>query len=74
MNPIEVIPCGTAVTTKIGKVEGIIVGIKIEFKAIIYNISYFTGDCFKNYEMSEEEFDVSDLSNKQMIGLKKQHS
>lgn len=66
---MKVYPCGTKVITKVGKVEGIIDAIKIEFNAIIYNISYFSGDCFKNYEMNEEEFEVVDKIKKQSIGF-----
>ena len=67
---MKIYKCGTSVTTKVGKIEGLIVGIKIEFKAVIYVVKYFTDGCFKTWEMSEEEFDVTEAT-KQTIGFRK---
>ena len=67
---MKVYPCGTRLTTKIGNVDGLVTGIKIEFKAVIYLVQYFTNDCFKAWEISEEEFVVSDGTKKKAIGFK----
>lgn len=67
---MKVYPCGTKITTAIGNIDGLITGIKIEFKSVIYLVQYFTNDCFKTWEMNEEEFTVDDGTKKKTIGFK----
>lgn len=67
---MELIPCGTKVTSVIGSIEGMIVKIEINFNCISYNISYFVNPDFKNVWMNESEFTIT--INRQSIGFKNQ--
>lgn len=67
---MEVLACGTIIITKLSKIEGMITGIKIDFEAILYNITYYDGDKFTNCMMNELEFDILNAE-KITIGFRK---
>lgn len=62
--------CGTHVTTKLRKIEGMITGITIRFSAVAYEVKYFFDNDFKTEWMNESEFEVTEVK-KQSIGFYK---
>jgi len=65
---MEVIPCGTKITSTLNNVEGIITAISIRFDTVNYEISYFAGVDYKQIWMNECEFSFS--GEKKQIGFK----
>ena len=63
---IEVIPCGTIVTTIIGGIRGMISAVCIRFEAIQYEVHYFAGEEEKSVWMTEKQFEVEDSGAKKI--------
>ena len=53
---MTILNCGTLVTTKLNKINGMITASTIRFDAVIYEITY--GDDFKTVYMRRDEFDT----------------
>lgn len=66
---MNIVPCGSRVTSKLNNVEGIVTGISIRFNTISYEISYFSGLDYKQIRMNECEFTFSEK--KKQIGFQK---
>lgn len=64
---MKVIPCGTHITIKLNSVEGIITAVSIRFNAIAYEISYFSGNDYKQIWLNDAEFTA--LVKKKQIGF-----
>lgn len=58
MLTLKLIPCGTKVKITLANIEGIITGITIRFKAIAYEVSYFSGVEYKQVWLNECEFET----------------
>lgn len=67
---MKVIPCGTNITTKLNSIPGIITGISIRFTMVSYEVSYFSGQDYKQIWLTEPEFNFS--IKKETIGFSKQ--
>ena len=59
---IEIYKTGTRAVTKIGKVEGIFTAVSIRGAKILYELSYFIKGDHKSCWLTEDEFDVADVS------------
>ena len=68
---IEVIPCGTEVTIKMGKIQGIISAISIRYAAYAYEITYYNDGEYKTVWCNEKEF-TPGPHEKLQIGFNKQ--
>ena len=67
---MKVIPCGTHIKTKINSIEGIITAVSIRFKSVNYEVSYFSGQEYKQIWLNESEFEF--FSKRSTIGFSKQ--
>jgi hypothetical protein len=56
MTCIEAFPCGTLITTKIGKVQAMITAATIRFNSVNYEVSYFLDHEYKSAWLNESEF------------------
>lgn len=65
---MQILECGTLVTTKLNKIEGMITAVTIRFTAIIYEITY--GDEFRTVYMRQDEFEVTSETKSTTIGFK----
>ena len=65
---MTILNCGTLVTTKLHKIEGMITASTIRFDAVIYEITY--DDTFKTVYMRREEFDTIGEIKTTKIGFK----
>ena len=61
-------PCGSTITTKLGKLEGMITGVIIRFDKIMYEVTILIGGEPKTFTYYEAEFDTE--FKKQSIGYK----
>jgi hypothetical protein len=68
MNELMLFPCGTTVTTKYGRIEGMITAQSIRFDRVQYEISYFDSGDHKTVWMNEFEFETE--ADKKSIGFK----
>ena len=67
---MELIKCGTKVTTVIGEISGIITAICVRFDKVQYEFSYFVNGEYKNIWIDSCEFIVSGNYNVVKIGYK----
>jgi hypothetical protein len=68
---INIIACGSRVTTKLNAIEAIITGVTIRFNALAYELSYFDKAEYKQIWMNESEFGIKDGSVQQIGFLKR---
>ena len=54
---MEVYKCGTKATTIIGNISGLITGLNIRFKRVVYEFSYFNDG--KHYEVWLDECELT---------------
>jgi len=66
---MNIIKHGQKVVTNLSNIEGIITATIIRFESIVYEISYFNNNEYKQIWLTEFEFDVKNLDRKK-IGLK----
>lgn len=64
---MKIVPCGSKVTSKINNIEGIVTAACIRFNLVNYEISYFSGQDYKQIWLTEAEFDFTDK--KKSIGF-----
>jgi hypothetical protein len=71
MNAINIYPCGTKATTKMGSLAGMITCIQLRFNNVCYELSYFHNGEMKTCWVYEPELDFNNDSGKIEIGFKK---
>jgi len=64
---LKLYPCGTIVTIKLTKIEGIITCQSIRFDKVNYEITYYVNDEQRTILANEAEFETSAI--KQPIGF-----
>jgi len=67
---MRIILCGTMAKTKLGEIEGMIIGVTIRFSNIIYEFAYFLDGEQKVIWLNENEF-TTEITEKITVGFKK---
>jgi hypothetical protein len=67
-NNFLVYPCGTMISTKLGGITGMVVGISVRFDKVQYEIQYIKDGEGKDIWMNEAQFNTTDKVEKIKLG------
>lgn len=66
---MEIIPCGTECTIKLGQTPGVITEVSIRFTSVAYEVSYFMNNEYRTTYFHESELKIG-AHEKVKIGFK----